>query len=555
MNILKILTLDKSNISQSGEARTIAIEGDNGAVFSLAIQNTFNGRWYDFNKLEFLSPEYKLQNIKIESFGVYKKRIVFPKLPAGEDDGVLYNVFLHAENGTKHADYKEVRDIDGSIDVNLTTGSNSNLVMKQLYQTYNTSLLISGYSKNSLLGASSTNVTIETSVGKPSGNIPFSFTMTAINLLRLILKKQPTEKDIMVFSSIGVGDPVQIPGENIYPNVTTAANSANNGGTRVDSTNDGEITMYVVASTVAAVGDRVTVPGVSHKLNENVHTVTSVSSGTGKTFEIFPVVTIADDQVLTFSNRMNYRWKVNNVNGIVKGMQQLTGTFFAAGTGVVTVSDYLTQFTVLEGLQGEYKIDDVRVPAVSGAGNPFVITRALPGLYKGVTQFGEITLSEQAKFIFGETDFSNTSGKIFAKGVREIKRLSGYDVEFFDLKTELAPTTSLTTSSPSASTSFNIASALGIADDISTVTGIGITKDASGDNPLVTAITNVGGATWDNSGAATITLNVAQTLETGVLLTFAGSSRVATISGRIKVKSAGPIAETLRFDVESLLST
>jgi len=67
------------------------------------------------------------------------------------DDAVLiftgsdqYDVFLFAENGTKHANYNEVRFDDDSIDINSSTGSDSLLLRKVIYQTLNIRLTFSG---------------------------------------------------------------------------------------------------------------------------------------------------------------------------------------------------------------------------------------------------------------------------------------------------------------------------------------------------------------------------------------------------------------------------
>ena len=56
------------------------------------------------------------------------------------------------------------------------------------------------------------------------------------------------------------------------------------------------------------------------------------------------------------------------------------------------------------------------------------------------------------------------------------------------------------------------------------------------------------------SGAGTIVLSAAQTLESGIELTFPGASTVATITGNIKVNKVGNEDVTLRFDLERLLT-
>ena len=83
-------------------------------------------------------------------------------------------------------------------------------------------------------------------------------------------------------------------------------------------------------------------------------------------------------------------------------------------------------------------------------------------------------------------------------------------------------------------------------DDVSTVSGIGI--DSSAVDPTVTNIASYSGTT------ATLTLGVAQTLESGITLTFDGAGETVTISGNIEIKRVGEDDVTLYFDVEKFLT-
>ena len=56
------------------------------------------------------------------------------------------------------------------------------------------------------------------------------------------------------------------------------------------------------------------------------------------------------------------------------------------------------------------------------------------------------------------------------------------------------------------------------------------------------------------TGAGTIVLSAAQTLENGATLTFPGAGTIATITGNIKVNNVGNEDVTLRFDLERLLT-
>ena len=537
MNTIKKFNLDTSNLHSNGEDRSFSITGDNGSIFSLEVKNQA-GYYYNFYKRTFQLTPSRLRNINIENQSKYRGTIKFPEL-ADTSVGITYDFYLFAEQETVHADYREVRSLDGTIDINLTRGSDSNLVRKVLHQTPSTTLAISAYSPNSTVSGTTSTFNITTSIDQPLGITPFSFTYTSASLETYGAIKQPTASDIMSFLTLGAGDPIAIPGENIYP--TQTANLT------VAGTSSTAVTMVASIGSNIKIGDKL----VGQTSPPNVVTVESIDSD--KVFTTSEAIDIPDGENLLFYNARYHRWNISDVSKIEPGMIVQAGTNF--WLAAQTVKEYLTQFTVLEGEENEYNIDNVRIPAIDGLGNPVVISRNVDTKIQTISQKGAITFSGQAALAFGETDFSNTNARIYAYGISAVKRLTGYDVEFTDLKMELTATTSLTTSSPSNATTFNIASARGIADDISTISGIGVTKNADGSNPLITNITNVGGATWNDSGAATITVSPAQTLETGVLLTFSEASPVVTISGNIKINKAGSNGGTLRFDIEKLIKT
>ena len=56
------------------------------------------------------------------------------------------------------------------------------------------------------------------------------------------------------------------------------------------------------------------------------------------------------------------------------------------------------------------------------------------------------------------------------------------------------------------------------------------------------------------SGAGNLELSAAQTLESGITLTYSNSGQTATITGNIEVVKAGTDNKTIYFDVEKILS-
>ena len=612
--IIKNFYLDTSNIKAKGENRSLKIQGDNGAIFSLEIRN--GASFYNFQTNLFQTTKTKLHNVSIVG-GAYNHNIKFPNKkttdtvngavtsginvvmdtvvantmevgdrvtgnaaldaanvtvaaldPDGDNtsefslseaiaisDGETlsfagadqYDVYLTAGENTKHSEYQEVKSSYGGIDANLSTGSNSAIITKVLYQTLDVALTISGYSPNGTVTGTNASTTITVPRGGSANKIPFNFTFTATSTRSLSINKQPQSKDIMAFITATVGDlPITIPGENIYPAVTTAADSTSEGGTTVDGSSTGTtVTTHVVSSTIATVGDRVL---GNAALAAATVTVTAVSSGSGKTFTISESISIADDLPLTFSNQRNYRWPISSttvdLSKITPGMRQVKGTMFEE---TAVVRDYVESIIEAEGTLSSKYIEKIKIPAIQTFGvKPVVvrdpITKVLTKTVGAAATPINITFDKQALRIFG----GGASAKIFGYGANEIKRLLDYDVEFSDLAVVLTPVVTTTTAVVSSSTSVPIANRAGIMDLISSVSGIGI-------DPGVAAPTVASGA-GSVTGVGTIVLSAAQTLENGAELTFPGAGSVVTISGNVKVNSAGNGDEALRFDLEKFLT-
>ena len=175
---------------------------------------------------------------------------------------------------------------------------------------------------------------------------------------------------------------------------------------------------------------------------------------------------------------------------------------------------------------------------------PAVSTLSLtPEITNGevTTQAGAITFDRQQPLSLG-----GLAIKAGGRGQSEILSVYGYDVRFTNLAIALSPITTTTTAAVNNSTSVPVASRNGILDAVSTVSGIGI-------DPTTVDPTVASGA-GAVSGAGTIVLSAAQTIEEGATLTFANAGLVATITGNIQVLKAGTAGQALRIDMESLVS-
>ena len=582
-------------------------------------------------------------------------------------DADKYDIYLFAEKDTKHASYNEVRASDGSIDINLSTGSNSNLLQKVIYQTLDVTITIS----NSFgTAASRTNEAIIGSRGKSV--IKTSFTTTAtLTSGAYSINRQPTSDDVETNKNIVIGSPVDIYNENIYPTARDAftgddINGAVTSGTTVDtdatdiSANIGvgdkitttvmtdtvngardtsavAITMDSAVATKMAVGDRVTgnadldagvftvasldstnvfsisavvaiADGVtlsfSSKINRSVTTVQSFP-GDASAFVISQAIQFRDNAPLTFSPRKNYRWAVDNIENLDAGMSVIT----TAGNGFVkgaNIADYLDQTTIFENEINEQKITNVSVPALDTLSALSTITRNGTTNVATTVQTGNVVFDAQALRAFtGETI------AVYAYGLNKINVLSGYDVEFSNLKAELNTITTTTTAASIASTTVPVTSKLGIAPKgtqtvdgatilsntvvLDSVAGLGIGQSlyavSSGTLtgiPTITAIdetnkkitlsspqTFADGITLtfpfsiisgigidasavnpyvDTISSLDLTASAAQTLENAQTFTFSGAGSVLTITGDIEINKVGNADVTLSFDLEKFIT-
>tara|TARA_R110000822_G_scaffold140639_1_gene278329 strand:- start:665 stop:2278 length:1614 start_codon:yes stop_codon:yes gene_type:complete len=535
MKVINSFTLDTKNIKAGGETRTLSVAGESGAVFSLEIKSGDN--YYNFQTNLFQVARTRLSNVNLGD-RIFNENVKFPSISAG----AKYDIYLTAEGDTKHSDYKEVRFDDGSMDINSTTGSNSRLVQKEIYQTLDVTVTINGYSpNNTVTGTNTTSATISTSREKGIAKIPFTYTFAVASTKTLSINKQPISGDVMAFIVATVGSPVDIPGENIYP-VITGVDTVN--GDYVGVT---KLVMDADVATKMSVGDRVT--GIDIPSSSVVTVVALNPDGDNvKEFSVSEAVTIGDGVALSFSNRRNYRWEMSStsvdLSRLAPGMKQVQSTFFGSQP---TVKDYVDEVVVFEGETNQKNIEKIRVPGVDTRDiRPLIVrdgtTKVVTTTVGSSTNPIHITFNQQALLSFG----GGANAKIFSYGVSEINRLTDYDVEFSDLAVSLAGVSTTTTAAVNASTSVPILERAGIMDDISTVSGIGI--DASVANPTVAS------GAGSVIGAGTIVLSTAQTLEDGITLTFPGAGTVATITGNIKINNVGNEDVTLRFDLEKFLT-
>ena len=611
--IIRSFDLLTNDVVAGGESRGFNIIGDIGAGFTLEITNEDTPKkYYNFQTRAFQTTKTGLDETLTKTN--YNGTIVFPKVT--DDD--QYDIYLFAKAGTKHVDYAEVRFADGSLDINSSTGSNSLLLQKVIYQYLDVTVTIGTRSPTSAITiASATNSTITTSRNKHVGKTPFTITASVAADKEIKINRTLTGNDVVTYIDRTIGSaPVNINDEDLYPSVSdtdtvdgdfSAAtlnkivmdnNVASNivvgdkvtvATTLLTDTVDGTVSSGVKVVmdnnvvTKMAVGDRITSSSSSSTQDRlfdktvvtvaalnpdgdnvkefSMSTAMAIADGATLTFtpkcnrELFTVAAlnpdgdnvkefsvtgetdglgILDGTTLSFSNRMNHRWPLDNVHGLREGMKAIaTNLLPGRGTNIARYEDTVTVF---EGEVGEYTY-------VKNSAKAIDTLQAKPTMSKGIVtaQTGNITFEQQQKLVL-----AGDAIRVYGYGYSMIESLSSYDITFSDLEVTLDTITTTTTAAVNNSTTIPVAEQGSIMDDISIMSGIGVNPAVV--NPIVT---NKAAAT----GAGNLTVSAAQTLESGVTLTFGGAGRVATIKGNIEINKVGNSSATFYFDLDKFLTS
>ena len=258
--IITNLNLDLNDIAASGENRVFSVEGDVGAVFSLEIKNEDN-KYYDFSTETFTTAKARLKQVRISGSGEYNGIIKFPSV--GDDD--QYDIYLWAELAydTYHSNFKEIRFADGSLDINSSTGSNSNLLQKVIYQFDDVVVTLSAVAPGTTRGTTAfTSMAISTDAltvgrGTNSGKQAFSVAVTAATDKTFQISRQPTADDITAWTLAVFGDPVLISGEDIWGGDVRSTDTT---GAAVEASTT--VTMDAAVASKMKADDRVTGTGI-----------------------------------------------------------------------------------------------------------------------------------------------------------------------------------------------------------------------------------------------------------------------------------------------------
>ena len=477
-----------------------------------------------------------------------------------------YTLNLHAEKAanikTKHANYIEIRNVGNTIDLNKSQGSNSNLLQKTIYQDVPKTIKLS---------------CVAPSLFAASADVVASFVDNRV----VITNGNATDPNV-----VQVGD--KVTGTGVAASIHALVTKINPDGDNAkeieisvdDDIADGAAITFTPPFSTMTPQPEDTAGSHSVKMNSSstasVPFSITVSATTGRTLTAFKTPNENDlcaIKTITFgaaaspiegedvSSSTFYRWPVDNVVGLRRGMFLDPARTDSGGTkGVNTttpaiISSYRTTKTNLKVINKKYS-NEVETTTVTDDFVNAVTSNLDAGNYV-VDRNGNLT-EQSGEIIFNvqQADAlkSDTNVRIFGYGAENIKSLTGVEVALSNvvLTPSTTSTTTTTTSATTISTTIPVAEVAAVSS-ASTIRGVNINPSVA--NPTVLSKTTT-------SGAGSIIVSSAQTLENGQTLFFDGASDTITITGNVELKINNGFAfvgatdeVTLFFDVEKFLTS
>jgi len=545
--------IDYKDIDPDGGRKKITIIGSPGFIFSLEIYEGSRASYYNFKTKTWAASSYKLTNVQGIS-GVANVDIDFP----AQSTLKTFTINIYAETveniKTIHNAFVEVKNEDGSLNLNASTGSDSGVITKTLYQDVVKHLYLSAISP------SKTHQSTGTTNGAVSSN-------------RMIIVQDATDPSI-----VEVGDLISVSNAD-------GSGIAGTLGVLVTKINpDGNNTHEIEMSAADAVDTGRTVtffPAFRGMIPNNISSTVGradleVASGSSSSFAfsltlsaiggrgfyvnrlpvaedlcfINPITFGADPLAITgedVSASTYHRWPVTNIANITNSMI-LDPSRSSTGVNTTTpalIADYSTTKTLQEIDESnryytdvnDYTEQDAYVQGVDGFGN---VATAVDRNGRVTAKAGNLAFNVQQD----DALKLDANVLIIAQGVESVQEATGIGVSLSGVtitKTQVSTTTS---AASSASTTI---AATEVQDIV-----VGASVRAVGINSAVANPTVVSKAA--TSGGANIVVSAAQTLEDGITLFFDGPSKELVIKGTINVSNMAIADTTLYFNVENFLS-
>ena len=611
--IIKSFNLDLSDIPAAGESRAFSITGDPGAELKLDIRDNTTGYYYNFVTNLFQAAKASLETTLSESR--FESIVNFPAVTGADDQ---YDVYLYALPGTKHVDHVEVRFPDGTLDLNGSTGSNSLMMQKVIYQYAAVDLVVGSLSLNSTTAGTGSSSTISTDRGAVKNHTAFSITYTAAATAAYRILKQPISSDIINLgpSVVTIGSaPIDLPGENIYPTARAVftgddVNGAVTSGAVVRMSNTD-------LSAVIEVGDKITADTTTDVLTE---------PGAGATIKLTDVecnaMMAVGDRITSAAGNLAidsrvYLIKAINVGGDTAVFEIGDEGGSAADNAIVTELD---GESVIFSPKVNRSLTTVTVVETGGIATDFTMSQDIQ-LRHGAT----LTFTPRKNYSWPINNFAHVlkegmvvvpdltigTGVTLQKYQDIVTIFEGTEQEKTIIKNEVQAVNATGTptvinglvTAQAGSIVFSSQQPLSLASDtikigaygqpgikalsgwelrfkdlamaltapttttsgaVSASTTIGV-ADREG---VINNVSRIGGIGVDPAvqnplitagggadGAGNFTADAAQTLESGITLTIENTGRIATITGSVEILKAGTSDLTIYFDIEKLLST
>tara|TARA_R110000782_G_scaffold45892_4_gene101735 strand:+ start:2060 stop:3919 length:1860 start_codon:yes stop_codon:yes gene_type:complete len=542
------VNLDYSDIAPTGGLKTITILGDAGMVFSIEVYEGNRANYYNFKTRTWGASSHKLTNVSPNANN-YTVNVIFPAQSSLKT--MTINVYAETVENikTQHTPVIEERFEDGSLNFNASSGSDSNIITKTLYQDVIKNLTLSTFAPSKS----------HSSTGTTNG---------AVSSNRMIIDEDATDPNIVeigdLISCTGIAPGLGVlvtkinpDGDNIHEIEMSAADTVSDGVTvtffpafrgltpnNIDSTT-GRMALEVVSGSSTSVGFLITLTAFGSRgfsqtrlpTTEDLCFINPVTFGSAA----LPI-TGEDISGSTF-----YRWPVTNIANLANGMA-LDPSRSSTGANTTTPA-FISGYSASKTLQRinnsnryhteieDYNEQDSYIAGVDSAGN---IAATLDRNGRVTARAGNIVFDvQQADALKADADVL-----VIAQGAEAILQATGMGVSISD--TTITPTQVSTTTTAASSASTTIAlTEVGNVLVGQTVRGVGI--NAAVANPTVVSKSVA-------TGGGNIVVTSAQTIEDGATLFFDGPSNELLMRGIITVTNMPIVDTNLFFNVEGFLN-
>lgn len=550
--VIKNFAINTKDVHSDGETRIFTISGDQGAIFSFEVYDDAATRnYYHFDTKLFSSSK---PNLCLEELnGPYSFSVKFPAATALH--AYTIEITAHSVDNIKtvHTRANEVRFPDNTINHNASTGSNSNILKKILYQDVVKNLYLSCVAPSKYTASTSaiasgrgtTGTSLELTTGHAANRkkVEVGDKATSAGMEKeyhfLVTAIDPNGNNV---DEIGVNISATVLSEEAitftpaFNGMTPHYKDTTTGRAALTAASGGNLTTSFTITCTALAGRTFSI--LRAPTINDLCAITTISFDvTGSSYS-----SISDED--TSGSTLFYRWQIANIANLSLGMSLDPARTETGLNTPATISNYRTTKIIKSITKRKYctdindiTVDDVFVDGVHDNGN---LITAMDRTGRVTAQAGNIIFSAQQAAALDD----DTGVRIFAYGAEQIRNATGMGITLSNVKVEL------TQVSTTASESITSASGLTFADvsnisTASTIRGVGINPSLA--NPRVTLKSAA-------TGSGDITLDASNTIVSGQTYYFDGASNVATITGTITVSNMAIADTALYFDVERFLS-